>query len=96
MLNVHLSYKPPGSWRILFWSGGYPRKFSLVKKFRAFVVLDGGCRKEITLHEMQLNRRFSCGRPVMPDKKRVYNGNVYPCTQTEEYYVHTDSKTVYI
>ena len=28
MLNVHLSYKPPYSWRIIFWSGGCPRQFS--------------------------------------------------------------------
>ena len=49
MLNLHLSYKPPSSWRILFWSGGYPRQFIYLKPFRALVVSGGGCCKEITI-----------------------------------------------
>ena len=47
ILNVHLSYNPPGSWRILFWSGGYPKKFSHLKNFRALVVLGKGYHKGI-------------------------------------------------
>ena len=42
MLNVHLSYKPPISCRILFHSGGCPRQFSHLKTFRALVVPSGG------------------------------------------------------
>ena len=41
MLNVHLSYKPSSSWRILFWSGGYPRQFNHLKMFRVMVVPGG-------------------------------------------------------
>ena len=32
MLNVHLIYKPPSSWRILFRSGGIPMQFIFLKK----------------------------------------------------------------
>ena len=69
MLNVNLSYNPTSSWRILFRYGGYPRQFSRLKKFRALVVPGGGCRKGIILQGGQIERRFSCGSPVMPDKK---------------------------
>ena len=33
--NVRLSYNPTSYWRILFWSGGFPRKFINLKIFRA-------------------------------------------------------------
>ena len=46
MLNVRISYRPPSYWRILFWSGGHPRQFSRLKKFRALVVPRGGYRRE--------------------------------------------------
>ena len=49
MLNVYLIYKTPSSWRILFWSGGYPRQFSCLKISRFLVVPGGGYRKEIIL-----------------------------------------------
>ena len=49
MLNLHLSYKNPISWRILFCSRGYTRKFSRMKKFRALMVPGGGCHKGIII-----------------------------------------------
>ena len=49
ILNVHLSYKPPSSWRVLFWSGGLPGQFSRLKKLRTLVVPDGGCRKGVII-----------------------------------------------
>ena len=49
MSNVHLRYNPPISWRIMFWSGGNPRHFSSMKKFRSLVVPGGGWRKGITI-----------------------------------------------
>ena len=49
MLNVHLSYKPPISWRILFWSEGRSRQFSWLKSFRSLVVPGGGWRKGIII-----------------------------------------------
>ena len=65
MLNVHLSYNTPSYWRILFCSGGRPRQFSFLKKFRSLVVLGGGCRKGIILQGSKLKRRFSYGRLVI-------------------------------
>ena len=84
MYNVHLSYNPPISWRIMFWSVGIPQAVQLFEKFRALVVPGGGCRKGIIIQWRQLKIRFSCGRPVMHDKKRGCNGSVCPCTYTEE------------
>ena len=80
MLNFNLSYKPPSSWRILFWSGIHTRKFSCLKNFRVLVVPGGGCHKGIIIQGRQLKRRFSCGMPVRPDKKRGCNRSIYPCT----------------
>ena len=59
MLNVHLSYNPPSSWRIFLWSGVLPRQFSCLKKFRSMVVPDRGCRKGVILQGRQLKCRFS-------------------------------------
>ena len=82
MLNVHLRYKPPRSWRILFWSRGPPRQFSLLKNFRSLVVPGGGCRKGIILQWRHIKRRLSSGRPVVPENKSGCNGSVCTCTQT--------------
>ena len=49
MLNVHQSYKPPISLRILFQYGGYPSKSSCMKIFRDLVVPGGGCCKGIII-----------------------------------------------
>ena len=84
ILNLHISYKTPSSCRILFWYGGYLRQFSCLKKFRARVVPNGGCRKRIIIQGRQLNRMFYCGRPVMPENKRGCNGSFCLCAHTEE------------
>ena len=49
MLNVHLSYKPPSSWRVLFRSEGRPRKFIILKMGISLVVPEWGLRKELIL-----------------------------------------------
>ena len=54
MLNVHLSYKPTISWRILFQSGGRPRYFSCPKKFSSLVIPRGGCHKGIIIQSIML------------------------------------------
>ena len=64
--------------------GGYPRKISRLKKFRALVVPGGRCRKGIIIQVRQIKCRFSYGRPVIPEKKRGCNRSVCPCTHTEE------------
>ena len=81
ILSVHISYKPISSWRILFWYGGLPRHFSRLKNFRSMVLPGGVWRKEVIIQGIQIKRRVSCGRPVIPDKKRGCNGSVWPCTQ---------------
>ena len=83
MLNVHLSYKPPSYWGILFRSGGIISKFGCMKKFRDLVVLSGGCHKGVILQRRYLKRRFYFGRPFMPDNKRGCNGSVCPCTRID-------------
>ena len=49
MLNLRLSYKPPSSCMIMFWSGGRPSQFSSLEKFRALVFPGSGCRKGVIL-----------------------------------------------
>ena len=66
MLNVHLSSKPPSSWRILFRSGVYPSQFSRLKNSRALVVPDRGFRK---------GGNFSSNFDA--ENKRGCNGSVY-------------------
>ena len=58
MLNAHLPYKPPSSYRIIFWYGGCPRQFSHLEKFSALVNPRGVCHKEIILQGMQLTSGF--------------------------------------
>ena len=82
-MNMNPSYQAPSPLRVMFWSGGFPRQFSCLKKFKSLVVPGGGCCKGIIIHGRQLKHRFSCGRPVMSEKKRGCNGSVYPCTHTE-------------
>ena len=41
MYNVHLSYNPPSSWRILFWFRGYARQFSILKSSGSWQILAG-------------------------------------------------------
>ena len=78
MLNLHPSYKTPSSWRILFWSGGHPRKFSCMVKLRGLVVPVERCQKGIIIQWRQINHRFYYVRPVILDKKRGYNGRIFP------------------
>ena len=78
MFNVHLIYKPPSYWRIPFQSGESPRQFSRLKIFRALVVPDGGLCKGVIIHGDQIKLRFSCGRPVVVEKKSGFNGSICP------------------
>ena len=83
MLKVHLTYKLPSSWRILFRSGVLSRQFNRLKIFRSMVVPGGGCCKGVILQGIKLTRRFSCGRPVILGKKGQCNGSVGSFTQIE-------------
>ena len=90
---VHLGYKPPSSWRILFWSGGRPRKFSSLKKFRSLVVPSGGCRKEIIIQGiMTPTGVLPNGQSCLRRKRDITGESVHSPRQ----YVRTDVRTVYI
>ena len=52
MLNIHLSYKPPSSCRILLLSGRISRQVSCLKKFRSLVVPGGGFHKGVIIKEI--------------------------------------------
>ena len=70
MLNMHLRYNTPSSWRILFQYKGRPRKFSGIKTFRYLVVPVRGYHKVILIQGIQINCRFSCGRRSRLKRKR--------------------------
>ena len=96
MLNIHLSYKPPSSWRILFLSGGCPRKFSRLKKFRDLVVPGLGFRKGIIIQGEAADLRFTCNRPVMPENKMdVTVVSVHAPRKRNNSYVKTFRKSIY-
>ena len=96
MLNVNLSYKPLSSCRILFWSGGYPRQFSHLKNLRALVVPSGCWHKGIILQGMQLNCRFSCWRPVIPERKGGVTGaSIHEPRQRNSTYVQIVRRFIY-
>ena len=96
MLKVHLSYKHTIYWRLMFWYGGRTRQFSRLEIIRALVVPGRGCHEEVITQGRQVKRRFSCGRPLILDKKRGCNRSVCTCTQTEEYSVWKYGQTIYI
>ena len=79
-----------------FWVWGIPQAVQSSEKLRALVVPVGGCRKRIIFQGRQLKRRFSCVRPFIAENKRGCNKSIFPCTQTEEYYVRTDVQMVYL
>ena len=96
MLNVKLSYKHTSSWRILFWSGGYPRQFSPLKKFGALVVPGGGFRKGIILQEILtpmgvLTNVQSCLRK----KGDVTGASVHATRQRNSTYIQTVRRSIY-
>ena len=95
MLHLHLSYKTPRSWRILFRSGGHPRQFSRLKKFRALVVPGGGFRKGIT-QGMQLPSGLPViGQSCLRRKGDVIWVSVHSPIQRNSTYVHTVRMYIY-
>ena len=96
MLDVHLSYKPPSSWRILFRSAGFPTPSSCLKKFSALVVPGGGCRRGVILQGFQLKRRLSCGRrSCLRRKGGVTVVSVYAPRQRNSLYVQMVRRSIY-
>ena len=74
MLNVHISYKPPSYWRILFFYEGLPRQFNCLKRVRYLVVHREGFRKGIIHQGSHVKLSFYFVGPVMLDYKRGCNG----------------------
>ena len=90
MLNVHLSYNPPSSCRILFRYGGYPMQFSRIKKFSALVVPGGGRRKGIILQViMTPTGVLPNGQPCLRIKGGVMGASVHAPMQRNSTYAHT-------
>ena len=61
MLNLHLSYKPHSSWKIIFCSGGLPRQSICLKKFRALTDTGGVWCKGVIIQRKYL----PSGLPVL-------------------------------
>ena len=96
MLNVYLSYKPPSSWRIMFRSGGYPRQFSLLKKFRAVVVPVRGCRKGIILQGRQLKAGFPVAvQSCLKRKRDITGASVHEPRHRNSTYIQTVRQSIY-
>ena len=91
-----LSYKPTSSWRIFSWSGLYSMQFSILKTFRSVVSPGGCCHKGVVLQGRQLKRRFSCGSPLVLDKKRGITGaSVHAPIHRNSTYLHTFRRSIY-
>ena len=83
MLNLHLSYKPPSSWRILFCPGWFPKQFIRLNFSGPWWSPAGAAVRGYIIQGRQLKRRFSCGRPIMPEKKSECNRSVCMSTWTD-------------
>ena len=97
MLNVHLSYKPPSYWRILFWSGVHPRQFSKLKKFRALVVPSGTFRKGDN-YSMEAAKApvFLClGHSLLRRKGDITGSSFHEPIQSNSMYVQTVRRSIY-
>ena len=96
MLNVHLSYKRISSWRILFWSGGYPRQFSCLEKFRALVVPGGDCHKGIILQGIMTPMVvLTNGQSCLRRKGGVTGASVNALRQRNSLYEQTSRRSIY-
>ena len=96
MLNVHLIYKPPSFWGVLFRSGGYPSRFSCLKRFRALVVPSRGLRKGVIIQGILtptgvLPNVQSCLRI----KGDVTGSSVHSPIQRNSTYIQTVRRSVY-
>ena len=96
MLNVHLSYKTPSSWRILFWSGVPPRQFSHLKKFMALVFPGGGFRKgEIIQGILTPMRVLPNGQWRLRRKGDITGESVDAPIQRNSMYIQTVNHYIY-
>ena len=96
MLNVHLSYKSPSSWRILFCLGRYPRQFSCLKKFRDLVFSGGGFHKGIIIQlVMTPTGVLPNVQSLLRRKGDVTGASVHAPIQSNSTYVHTVSRSIY-
>ena len=93
---MHLSHKPPSYWRILFQSGGYPRQFIRMKKFRDLVVPSRDWRKGIFLQ----GRQLPSGLPVIDQsflriKGGVTGASVNATRQRNSTYAQAIRRSIY-
>ena len=96
MLNMHIGYNPPSSWRILFWSGGRPRKFSHLKHFRSLIDPGRVCCKGIFIQGIQLPSGLPViGQSFLRIKGYVTGESVHAPRQRNSPYGQTDRLSIY-
>ena len=95
-MTVHLSYKPPSSWRVLFLSGGYPRNFSRLKKFRALVVPGKGLRKGVIIQGIMTSTGVLTNiQSSLRRKGGVTGAYVHAPIQRNSTCIHMVSRSIY-
>ena len=95
-MNLHLSYKPPSYWRILFRSGGYLSQFSRLKKFRSLVVPGGDCRKGVILQVILTPAGIlPNGQSCLRRKRDLAGAYAHAPRQSNSMYAHTARRYIY-
>ena len=95
-MNVHLSYKPPSAWRIIFRSGVYPRQFSCLEMFRSLVVPGGGfCKGVIIQVIITPTVVLTNGQSCLRRKGGVTGASVNALRQRNSLYEQTSRRSIY-
>ena len=96
MLGVHLSYKTPSSWKILFWYWGCLRQFSYLKNFRSLKDLCRVCHMEIIIQEMQLRHIFNVtGQSFLIIKGDITGASIHVSRQKNSPYRNKIRRSIY-
>ena len=96
MFNVHLSYKTPSYWSILFCYGGLPRKFSCLKKFRSLIYPVRVCFKGVIIQGRYLPSGFPViGQSWLRRKRAVTGKSVHKSRNSNSMYGHLDRRSIY-
>ena len=93
---MHLSYKPPSFWRIMFRSGERLKQFSHLKKFKYLVILSGGCRTGKIIQGRKLPSALPViGKPLLRRKGYVTGAFVHETRHMNSMYVQTVRRSMY-
>ena len=93
---MHLSYKPPSSWKIMLWYEGCPRQFIRLKFFRELEYTIGLCRKGIILQGRQLPSGLPLiGQSFIKRKGYVPGESIHAPRQSNSPYRQTFRRSVF-